>query len=47
MKKVLGLVVLLALAGATWADVTVYSPSGGIVGSYATIQAGVDDCQVV
>jgi len=43
MKKILGLVVLLALAGAVWADVTVYSPSGGIIGNYTTIQEGVDD----
>ena len=35
MKKVL---VLLALAGAVWADVTVYSPAGTITGNYTTIQ---------
>ena len=50
MKRFLGfagILVLVAWASATWADVTVYSPSVGVAGNYATIQAEMDDCQVV
>ena len=52
MKKILGTIGLIGVLvlgkGAVWADgsVTVYNAGGSVIGSYTTIQEGVDVCPV-